>query len=298
MNNQQPLVTYVVLSYNHIKYIGCAIDSILQQTYKNIELIVVDDGSTDGSAEFLSEIQKIHRFKLILQKNSGVVAALNSGVAESSGDYVVLHASDDISEKSRTENQVKLFRENANYGFVVGGIRKISENGDILIQWSPGVRKVFGFDDFLKGQAKAIAVACMYRGSLIRRLIPLDTTFPFEDVQLYWKVTEAGYKCLLDESSCVISYRIIPNSLGRANKINLHSEFLRFIEKYNYHPDFRCALVRSKASLFGAIAEVNRIKAVEYYFLNQSELPFSLAFRGWLKVVLPSFLRAKFKKKY
>lgn len=298
IDNQQPLVSYVVLSYNHKKYIKQAIDSILQQTYKNIELIVIDDGSTDGSAELLAEMQKIFLFKLILQKNSGVVSALNRGVAETTGDFVVPHASDDISEINRTESQVKLFSENENIGFVVGGIRKISETGDVLVQWYPEKSSIFDFDDFLKGKARAIAVACMYRGDLIRKLIPLDVSLPFEDVQLYWGVTEAGYKCLVNEDVCVINYRIVKNSLGRTNKTNLHFGFLKFVEKFKSHPNFRIALTRAKGGVFGAIAEVEKIKAIKYYFLNYSDLPFKFSIRGWLKIIFPNILISKFRKKY
>ncbi len=292
------LVSYIVLSYNHKNYIEKAINGIKNQTYKNIELIVVDDGSTDGSAELLHELQKSKKFKLIVQENSGVVAALNRGVSESAGDFVVPHASDDVSEADRTEKQLASFHGDGTIGFVVGGVRKISEFGEVLEPWHIENNEIFKFDDFIQGKARPIAVSCMYRGDLIRNILPLDAALPFEDVQLYWRITELGYSCLVDGSACVINYRILPGSLGRSNKLKLHFGFLKFIEQYKGHPDYQSALSRAKGGIFSEMAERAKTDAVKYYFLNSKHISLNDSIRGCVKILMPRFLIAKFKKKF
>lgn len=88
MNNKgscNPLVSLVIPAYNAEKYIMAAIDSILQQTYSPIELIVVNDGSTDKTEELLRQHQD--KFKYFSQKNSGQSAAMNLGWKQSSGSF-------------------------------------------------------------------------------------------------------------------------------------------------------------------------------------------------------------------
>src|SRR5438046_3178785 len=86
-----PLVTVVVPCYNHARFLAATLDSIDAQTYSSIETIVVDDGSTDGSAALAGE----RRVQVLRQTNQGVGAARNAGLREATGDFVVFLDSDD-----------------------------------------------------------------------------------------------------------------------------------------------------------------------------------------------------------
>lgn len=101
----KPLISIVIPCYNRELYIKDAINSALAQTYDNIEIIVVDDGSTDNSVSVLSEYG--NRIKLIQQTNKGVSAARNKGLSLASGDYVVFLDSDDWISNDLIENHVK-----------------------------------------------------------------------------------------------------------------------------------------------------------------------------------------------
>lgn len=91
------LVTVVIPSYNHRSFVGAAIESVLRQTYPAIQLIVVDDGSTDGSRELLEELAIRHGFDLLVQENQGVCRALNRAIRErAKGAFICLLGSDDI----------------------------------------------------------------------------------------------------------------------------------------------------------------------------------------------------------
>lgn len=100
------LVSVVIPSYNHSLYIKDCINSVLSQSYKNIEIIVVDDGSTDNTIDIL------HDFKdditLISQENQGVSSALNNGVSSSNGLIISILASDDMYHPNKIEEQVSL----------------------------------------------------------------------------------------------------------------------------------------------------------------------------------------------
>jgi alpha-1,3-rhamnosyltransferase len=105
-----PLVSVVIPSYNHARYVSKAIESVLSQTYPNIELIVVDDGSKDDSREVIKELADRHGFQTILNEiNRGQSHAFNSAIALARGEYISLLPSDDWYLPRKTEVQMARF---------------------------------------------------------------------------------------------------------------------------------------------------------------------------------------------
>jgi glycosyltransferase involved in cell wall biosynthesis len=104
-----PGVSVVMPNYNGGRYIQAAVDSVLAQTYRDFELIVVDDGSTDGSADLLAGYGR--RIRVIRQANAGVSAARNRGIAESRGRLIALIDSDDAWLPEKLARQVPLFAD-------------------------------------------------------------------------------------------------------------------------------------------------------------------------------------------
>jgi len=93
----QPLMSVVIPMYNATKFIRKPLEHLIHQTYKNIEIIIVDDGSTDNCADIIKEYMKHDkRIKLIQQKNAGVSAASNTGLNAVTGEYVCIHDHDDF----------------------------------------------------------------------------------------------------------------------------------------------------------------------------------------------------------
>lgn len=103
-----PLVSAIIATYNRAHIVGEAIESILQQTYPNIELIVVDDGSTDRTSDTLKEFG--NRLRVVYQKNSGPAAAWNAGIKASSGEIIAFLGSDDIWLPRFVERQVSVLQ--------------------------------------------------------------------------------------------------------------------------------------------------------------------------------------------
>lgn len=130
-----PLLSVIIPSYNHEKYIGQAIESVLQQSYWNLELIVIDDGSTDRSREVIESYQD-KRMSFIWQENSGAHAAINRGLAMAKGDYLAILNSDDVFSMNRFEVMIKEMQENPQIGFLCSYIQVIDSNGGKL-----GVKK-------------------------------------------------------------------------------------------------------------------------------------------------------------
>lgn len=112
---QPPLVSVLIPAYNAEKYLAEALSSILNQTYTNIEIIVVNDGSTDNTGNILETI-KDKRFKVIHQQNQGQCAASNRAFHESTGDLIKFFDADDILNPENIELQVN--RLNGDYDYV------------------------------------------------------------------------------------------------------------------------------------------------------------------------------------
>ena len=94
---KRPIISVVMPCYNAEKYLGETLDSIIKQTFKDIEIICIDDGSTDRTPKILKQYaQKDKRIKIITQKNSGVVTARNNGIAAARAEYIYPFDSDDI----------------------------------------------------------------------------------------------------------------------------------------------------------------------------------------------------------
>ena len=101
-----PLVSVVIPTFNRAATIVRAVESVLQQTYRPLELIVVDDGSTDGTSEVLQAYGKAVVY--VRQDNAGPAAARNRGIRESQGDMVAFLDSDDVWLAAKLERQVAL----------------------------------------------------------------------------------------------------------------------------------------------------------------------------------------------
>ncbi len=108
-----PKVSVVMPSYNNAKFIRSAIDSVLQQDYANLELIVVDDGSSDDSVAILQSYGD--RIRLICQPNAGPAAARNQGLRHVTGDFVAFHDSDDLWLPGKLATQVAFLQQHPQY---------------------------------------------------------------------------------------------------------------------------------------------------------------------------------------
>ena len=120
MNKQ---ISIIMPVYNAEKYLNRSIESIMNQTYNNIEIILVNDGSTDNSLEICTSYQeKDKRIKLINQENKGVSFARNKGIDEATGDYIMFIDSDDYIEKNMIEDMVaKITKDDID--LVISGIK-------------------------------------------------------------------------------------------------------------------------------------------------------------------------------
>lgn len=129
-------VSAIIPTYNYSQFIAEAIDSVLSQTFTNVEIIIVDDGSTDNTRDILAHYGT--KIKCIFQQNKGVSAARNTGVKNSSGDLIAFLDADDIWLPEKIEKQVERFINDSEIGFVHCGIEEFDINGNVIEKYLNG----------------------------------------------------------------------------------------------------------------------------------------------------------------
>ena len=130
-----PLVSVICLSYNQAKFLQNALDSALDQSYRNFELIIVDDGSSDESEEIIKHYKRLHpEIEIfLLEENIGYCKAFNLGLKASSGKYIIDLAADDILLPERIQLQVEAFEKlNESYTMCFTDAIHINEEGNII----------------------------------------------------------------------------------------------------------------------------------------------------------------------
>lgn len=139
MNNRQPLVSIAIASYQHERFLKECLDSVLSQTYKNIEVIVVDDGSTDGSQDIIREYASKHNnFKIALFPfNKGVAYTQLKMLELSTGEYMCIFDGDDLMYPEKIEKQVDFLERNTKYQMCFHDVMVFDDDTQMdLYKWS------------------------------------------------------------------------------------------------------------------------------------------------------------------
>lgn len=125
---KKPKISVIVTCYNYGKYLEKALMSILNQTYNNYEIIIVNDGSTDDTNEIVAKFLNMKNILYISQSNKGQAIATNIGIKSSSGDLIAFLDADDMWDKTKLEKQIVLF-DRESVGVVYSRIKFMNEEG-------------------------------------------------------------------------------------------------------------------------------------------------------------------------
>ena len=277
------LASVIIPLYNASIYIDETVNSVINQTYKNWELIIVDDGSTDNSLDLVLTLsKKDDRIQVIKQQNLGVSIARNNGISEAKGNYIFFLDADDVWEKDNLELKLQFLEENREMDWVFGAINLIDEkskelnvvlkgdnnntlesllswNGDVITTPSTvAVRKIcletVSFDEHLSTAADqdfAIQLASKYKGGYI--------------------------------AAPMVNYRVLSNSMSR----NIHlmeKDHIRVFKKAYKNKLFKTFIFKQQcfSNLYWILAGSwwkdgdNKIKGMYFVILAMFTNPFSI----------------------
>ena len=260
-----PMVSVLLASYNHEKYIEAVVRSVMEQKGVAFELIVLDDGSKDKSPEILEKLSAELKFRYIHRENKGVVATLNEMLELARGKYFCTFSSDDIMPPDRLRKQSDYLVSHPEAAGCFGQVKPMSENGIVSENLDPVFLKSvpeIRFEEFFLGLKPLHGCAEMFVTEKVRRLGGYDTRFFFEDYPLYLKVLyEYGPQPVLPDIVCC-HYRDHGNNM-HANHNRMYAEFLRIIELYKDHKLYSQAVKNWKANWFSALAYAQKGEALK-----------------------------------
>lgn len=281
MENINQLVSVVITTYNREKSIRKAIESVLNQTHRNIELIIIDDGSIDETKEIIRPYFLDPRVRYFYEDNKGCADAMNNGIAVAKGKYVAILDSDDFwCDNQKIEKQLDFLEKNTDYVLVGGGATMIDEKGKeivsyLLVEHDADIRK-----EILVNNVFA-HVTVLFKKEAWEKVGGYDKNYWMEDWDLLLKMGLVGKLHNIQE--------IFANYLGhqRNNPSDFDENYSRLEQlklkiklkkKYrNYYPNYKKALLYCW---------------IEYLF---SLLPFKYELWPILFRVRKLFIRSPFK---
>lgn len=213
-----PSVSVILPAKDAKLHIDLAVRSILEQTFEDFELIIVDDGSTDGTTELLQAYSD-RRIRLIIHpENLGFAAALNRGIAESRGEFIARMDADDIASRDRIERQLAFLGSNADFGVVASRVRTIGPDGSPCeAGYDPPAGEALPF------WALLLFTNPISHPSVVIRRRTLDAVgrfdekwYPSEDRDLWTRMLPHTRFFVLSER--LIDYRVHPSSMSQARR--------------------------------------------------------------------------------
>lgn len=205
-----PRVSVIIPTYNRSKLLRLTIESVLAQTYPNIEIIVVDDGSTDDTATVVAQYAERGQVTYIKQANQGVAAARNTGIRVASGEYLNFLDHDDLFVPTKIERQVQVLDSQPDISFVYCRYDYIDEGGSLLHRM-----RVLPEGEVLK---ELVCTCFVWSGAPLLRRRCLDQVGMFDteltgadDWDMWLRIARAGYQfaCIQEPLG---AYRILPDS--------------------------------------------------------------------------------------
>ena len=174
---EKPLVSFLVTAYNCENYLEDTLRSLMAQTFSNIEIIVVEDGSTDNTKIILQQVsEQDERIKPYFPGRVGRAIALNIGLKNCKGKYIAINDADDFSKPNRVEKQLEFLENHPSIG-LLGSWKEIHENGEISIDEKPindsDIRMAFAYGQPIQHSS------VMFRAEVLKKVGGYNEKIPF-----------------------------------------------------------------------------------------------------------------------
>lgn len=273
-----PLVSFIVISYKHKKYIGDCLESILSQTYSNMEILYLDDASGDGTFQKACEYKRRLEEKFIWTEfienvqNRGLVANLNMLIQMSKGEYIKFLAADDFMLCDGIKKMVDALETSQKYDMMYSnGV--IGDEGTRFPYENVGKEKLIyqevplyggGLFEALYERDFILAPSVMTRRCVYEKTGLYDQTIGVEDWDFYLRIAKEGMIGYLQEPT--VMYRMLASSLSHSTdpkrRINMKKSELQILEKHQAAAEK--AHIRMLVSLNEAIQDAYHIDDKEY----------------------------------
>lgn len=256
MSYHLPLVSVIIPAYNAEAFICQTLDSVISQTYRNIEVLVVDDGSQDRTAEIVKSIaQRDHRVILLQQSNAGVAAARNLAIQKSSGEYIAPIDADDIWYPQKLEKQVQcMLQAEPSVGLVYAWSVDIDEEGLLTGGYVTSTLEgevyiALVYSNFVaNASAPLIRRTCLDQVGYYNCQLKEHNAQGCEDTDIYLRIAEYYQFRVVPEF--LIGYRRTINSMSCDYTSMARSQFLVLEDVQQRHPEIPSIIYQWSRSNF------------------------------------------------
>jgi len=272
-----PLVSIVAVCHNHNLFIKDCINSLVKQSYQNKEIIVYDNGSTDGSTELLKDLQRYYRFDLVIQENFGLPKTLNKAVAKAKGKYVSLISTDDYWPLDKIEIAVDFLEKCDPMIAVCGGNAiTIDKDGVIFRKQTFSDYHELSFDEvFIEGKIIP-ALTSLIRRNVLIEVGGYDESKKGEDTPMWLKITHHGYR-IAYLNKLLGYYRHHEKNMTH-QRDNLVEEIKMIYYDYSHLPGYDQALSNKFFRTFTRYLKIDKafslkfLKYVKFKYLTSKQI--------------------------
>lgn len=261
---KEPLVSVLIPLHNCALYVEEAIQSILQQTYQNLEVVIIDDGSTDGTGEIVNEMAKQDpRIVFKAEKNKGISKTLNQAVALSTGGYITRMDGDDLTELNRIEIQKSFLDENPHINIVGTWLKLFGERDEIFYfrQYDEFIKAMFFF------RHGGFAHTTVFAKREVFDKYQYDPTYDFaEDVELWSRmVKQSNYIKFANIPQVLCHYRIHAEQVCSARRDIQDSRWRKIIYNYIKHfiPNATNKEIEIHYRIINKVTDLNETELIE-----------------------------------
>ena len=263
----QPLVSMCIPVFNHERFVEHSIKSIIQQTYQNIELIIIDDGSSDASTRVIEGLldaceRRFVRFCYIARENRGLSRTLNQALEWSKGKFFSALASDDRILPEKTAFLVSYLEKQPECVAAFGSIYLIDDDG---VRGAARIRSgKYGFKEVITLKAELPAVSGMLRPDKLLAVGGFNVNTRVEDWDMWLKLTCASGEYLEALPEVVAEYRQHPDNTLKQLDL-MYDQQVKILENYSGTAEFSEAEVALRCVRFRNIATSRKAQALSLF---------------------------------
>lgn len=270
MNKENRLVSICIPAYNHEKFVQEAIKSIIDQTYENIELLIINDGSPDETHEKIMELydkckERFKRFEYINRENRGLIATLKEFEQLAKGYYFSVMYSDDFCDKTRVEKQVNALNQDPESALCYADMMVVDDNSKHMRMYKTKYNDSGHVFDKLIFRNFIAAPTVMVRKSALDEVGGYDTRYRLDDHPLWLKISKK-YK-ILYLNEVLVYYRDHDNNLSKNVKFMIE-ENEKMLNDWSADPMYQKAIERHYLYCFIQLVKANNKELAKEYMLK------------------------------
>lgn len=287
-----PLVSVVIPCYNHEQFVRDCIQSVIGQTYENIELIIIDDGSKDNSVEKIKEMldlceQRFVRFEFRSRPNKGLSATLNEALEWCRGQYFSAIASDDQILENKIQIQVKYMEKNSDTVALFGGSNYIDNYNNILKVNKLNFQEYL-FDKIILNECQFYAPTQLMKTEILKKVGGYNEEILVEDWYMWLKMAENGKIFCLSE--VLANYRIHDSNTTKNSKF-IYENNLKTLSFYKEHSLYFRAYTKLRWTYIIWTGQTNKLISLKMLFMYLKEYPSEIFTKNALRYLKYFFIR-------